>query len=98
MQIAHQIGVVSFKWVIRRMMQLHTVRQAFAPAMGTDSVEHRRKLAGGFGKLLRLCGRRFKSNTDRALQRRTFLMEQNAHVDALARTCLHPLEAAPSGS
>jgi hypothetical protein len=56
MQIAHQIGIVGFEWVVGRVVQRHAVGETLAPAVRADGVKQRRKLAGGFRKLLRLQG------------------------------------------
>ena len=50
-QIGHECGVVGFEWVVRRVVQLHTIRDLLLPSNRAHGVKHRRELAAGFGKI-----------------------------------------------
>src|SRR6266508_507071 len=59
-QIAHEGRILSLERVVQRAMQFDTIFLVLLPAVGTHGVEHRRKLAAGFGKCVGLGWRRFK--------------------------------------
>ncbi len=67
MQIRDKIGILRFEGIVQRVMQRHAIFDALLPAIGSNRVEHVRKLTPCFQQGGCLFGGRLQFDADRAL-------------------------------